>query len=1387
MDKKKLKHDDYTVAWICPLEVEQIAALEMLDEEHRKLPQPENDHNTYNLGTIFNHNVVIAGLPTAGNCSAATVVAQMRNTYPRLRFGLLVGIGGGVPTKTDDGPIRLGHIVVSKPVGQHSGALQYDHGKAEANQFVRTGSLASPPTVLLNAARELQVSRRRLSVDPLAAHLQRIDTTKRGLRSFRRPPADQDQLYQPDYIHLDRDKSCKKCKCDASKLVNRSLDDSDDDSDKDSADEEDDDWLIVHRGTIASGETVMRDGAQRDALAQSDKILCFEMEAAGALNDFPCLVIRGISDYSDSHKNDKWHGYAAAVAAAYARELFQHMPVDEVRQCRVAEADLEEMVENTRNFAKFSVNSRVKDWLGPSDASINFVNASKLCHPNTGLWLLKSDRYKWFKITPGARLWLRGIPGSGKTVLTSTIIKDLMSDDRPTGTAIIYFFFSFSDASKQKLEHMLRSLIFQLVGWNDAAKNHLMELFERSRQGREQPRTTELVEVFNQMVREFQDVSVVLDALDESKDRNELLDWVNSSSDQACRFVLTSRSERDIEDSFASWLSPDHIITLEDEPMGEDIEAYVYHRLEEEKNLRRWKSMHDDISSTLIDKAAGMFRWVYCQLQELSTCMDKPAVRRMLQTLPADLYETYDRILQNIPASRVSNAIKLLQLLAFSGRPLRLVELVDAVATEPDMELPFDAENRVSPPDAIIGLGKDPNAQGGRYGNALQAATISGNLKTVQVLLDYGAEVNGIGGQFGSALYAAASIGHVDILRLLLSYGADLGALEWVDGERDNIPPALQIAAESGHAEVVKTLLMHGADVNARNMYCRDNSGRSGHYTALEAASSRGHTEVVKVLLENNAEVDARKPYGARRGNLDERFVYGTPLQAASIMGHLDVVRMLVKSGADVNLENGSKGYVLHAALSKAHTEVALFLVESGADIEALGSMSQTTLHAAASGGDLTILRLLIEKGLNVDQANDNGETPLMSACERGSTQIVELLLHNGADVKARDEQGSTALYVACTTGNIEIVQMLLDKDADVNARGGPYGTPLCTASRSGGVEVVQILLDKGADINAEEGPYGPALYVACEGGNMEIVQILLGKGADVNACRGPYGTPLCTASYNGNIEVMQMLLDNGADVNIEAGEYSNALLSACYSSDVYIDPKPLRLLLDNGAEINAQGGECGTALCAACEHGNIEVVEMLLRGGADVHAPGGKYGSALCAAVERGSIKVVQILLNNGAIPRPPRNSYWATLDWNFRPDNDKIAELLFNAGAAEQLATTQSWLRRSASVSGMLTLTETQSERERDESIKAPRTRRHSLDAHRPAALDDAFERGVKNMADWLSEGGAPEQLATTDIRLKRSASISGMFSSVEQQFEKRRKKTTDAVLIDNQETPF
>lgn len=328
----RLAHDDYTVAWICPLEVEQIAAMMMLDSEHQRLPQSPSDHNIYTLGSIKGHNVVIAGLHSPGNNPAAVVVTQMRNTFPQLRFGVLVGIGGGVPTRTERGYILLGHVVVSKPMGEHAGVVQYDHGKAEVGQFRHTGYVAPPPTVLLNAAREMDVRRAMTQEDPLLSHIARINTAVRGLRRYKYPGRHKDHLYRAEYAHPDPNVICRKCGCDSSQIVDRRIEESDEDDDLN----EQGQLIVVHRGTIAAGELVIKHGLLRDELARQYNILCFETEAAGALADFPCLVIRGISDYSDSHKNDQWQAYAAATAAAYARELFFHMPVDEVKQCKIA-------------------------------------------------------------------------------------------------------------------------------------------------------------------------------------------------------------------------------------------------------------------------------------------------------------------------------------------------------------------------------------------------------------------------------------------------------------------------------------------------------------------------------------------------------------------------------------------------------------------------------------------------------------------------------------------------------------------------------------------------------------------------------------------------------------------------------------------------------------------------------------------------------------------------------------------------------------------------------------------------------------------------------------------------------------------------------------------
>jgi nucleoside phosphorylase len=301
-------HRDYTVAWICALPLEVAAAKALLDEVHRPLQQPKTDHNVYTLGTVSGHNLVVACLPSGvyGMVSASTVVSHMVSTFPNIQFGLMVGIGGGVPSKSAD--IRLGDVVVSKPTAASPGVIQYDYGKTLCDgRFQRTGTLNKPPLILLKAMAQIEsdyLRGRNALSEIIEDALKRQEIRER----FSRPECD--WLFRRAYKHEGLQPDCSEC--DQAQVVDRPLRSSD--------------KPCIHYGLIASGDQVMKDARTRDAMGQELDILCFEMEAAGLMDELPSLVIRGISDYCDSHKNKQWQGYAALAAAAYAKTILSVVP-----------------------------------------------------------------------------------------------------------------------------------------------------------------------------------------------------------------------------------------------------------------------------------------------------------------------------------------------------------------------------------------------------------------------------------------------------------------------------------------------------------------------------------------------------------------------------------------------------------------------------------------------------------------------------------------------------------------------------------------------------------------------------------------------------------------------------------------------------------------------------------------------------------------------------------------------------------------------------------------------------------------------------------------------------------------------------------------------------
>jgi nucleoside phosphorylase len=314
-------HEDYQIGIICALATEKAAMVAMLDEPHPKLKKEDRDENEYTLGRIGVHNVVIACLPAGltGNGPAAIVANNMQRSFP-IKFGLMVGVGGGVWSKKDD--IRLGDVVVSQPTGAYGGIVQWDFGKTgQGGRFQRTGSLDKPPLVLLHALQELKTSEcTDGGIDIQGCLSIMVQNKPRMDQTYRYQDADHDQLFEATYDHKG-DETCGEC--DPKLIVQRP-------ARKDSTPK-------IHYGNIASGNEVMKHGTTRDSIAEKLGVICFEMEAAGLMDNFRCLVIRGICDYADSHKNKIWQPYAAATAAAFARVLLGFIDEQEViktsREC----------------------------------------------------------------------------------------------------------------------------------------------------------------------------------------------------------------------------------------------------------------------------------------------------------------------------------------------------------------------------------------------------------------------------------------------------------------------------------------------------------------------------------------------------------------------------------------------------------------------------------------------------------------------------------------------------------------------------------------------------------------------------------------------------------------------------------------------------------------------------------------------------------------------------------------------------------------------------------------------------------------------------------------------------------------------------------------------
>ncbi|TKA82133.1 hypothetical protein B0A49_00190 [Cryomyces minteri] len=872
-------NDAYTVGWISALPIEMAAAKGMLDEEHGdpQTPPQQADDNNYLLGRVGKHNVVVACLPKdeIGSSSAAVVARDMLFTFPNIRVGLLVGIGAGIPNYDgdDEKDVRLGDVVISSDK-RNGGVVVYDFGKRLGDGcFEAVYALDRPPRSLRTALARLEMEhemRENRIPQYLGAMLEKYPRLKN--QGFLCPGQPKDLLFHADYQHQGG-KSCETC--DREKVTRREPEVRLDTN------------PVIHYGIVATGSSVVKHAPTREETRQRHKAICLEMEAAGLMNNFPCLVIRGISDYADSHKNDQWQPYAAATAAACAKELLEYIQPRDVDETRTARDALNQVSESLLRIEDHSATTRgliltnqedqlrakVISWISSLDFAAKYHDSMI----GTGLWLLNSAAFKTWLSGLHQTMFCPGMPGAGKTIMASIVIDHLLSTFPDTDVAVAYFYCAYKEQHEGK--DLVAALLRQLVQQLPALPEAVNDLYMRHHQRRTLPTRHELSEVLRSVASGFSQVFLVIDALDECREENDTRAEFLHSIKEVKLFantLVTSRPIPAIERVFEK--EPKQEIRASDG----DVRAYVEAKIETELNHVSAKpSLQTEIVDKVVAKAKGIAHYWGDH-----ACGDR---EQSVAGLAVDFLEH---------KLRWTSAIQVLNL-PFRSSVYTVRDWKNTTGLHIAASFGLIDTSRL-----LLDKGADVNAQGKYYGSALSTASFGGYEKTVQLLLDEGADVNGQGECYGGALHAASSEGYEKIVQLLLDEGADVNAQDKFYGN------ALYTASSGGYEKTVQLLLDKGADVNARG-------GEYGN--ALYVASSKGYEKIVLQLLDKGADDNAQ--------GRD----YGNALYIASSEGYETTVQLLLDKGADVNAQGGRYGNALRAASSMGHEKIVQLLLDKGA------------------------------------------------------------------------------------------------------------------------------------------------------------------------------------------------------------------------------------------------------------------------------------------------------------------------------------------------------------------------------------------------------------------------------------------------------------------------